>query len=606
MEEAPRGSRLPAESSPLTEAAAPPEVEAAGPDKVESKEKEAPETAPPHKPDSRIPATVPALSGGRTGGAPRGQQSSLGKVAMVCVIILVAVAGVYYGLRHFGGSRETSSPAPSSGTQEVQTLPSSSASRAGDSQAKAQVDALILDARSQLESNPGNAQTLLEEAVRLDRNHFDAAYQLGRLLTNKKNYQGALQHYQNALRINGQAPEVYFNMGYVYLTLGDYDSAIRSYESCWALKPAYQDEVLTNLGITYMKKNQQERAQALFRQALDANPNNLIARNYLTGASVPSSTQQASPQPPQPKPEEPAILTPTQPAVPAAVETTIASVAKGSVESLVSQAKTQFDTNPANAQKLLEEAIAQDKNHFDAVFQLGRLLTFRKDHQGAIQQYQKALAINSQAAEVYFNLGYVYMTLKDYDSAIINYEACRALAPPYQDEVFTNLGITYLKKNNVPQAQHLLKQALDLNPNNAIARSYLKNLEKAQGGKVGSAPGVAGADMLAAKPDQQTTAGPAQTARLEGKYSVEGTNPSGSTYQGTAVIGKSGERYVMTWNIANQSFSGNGAVSGNKLTINWTGSGGGGGVVVYTVMAGGILKGSWAEGSGSEILTPVQ
>jgi Tfp pilus assembly protein PilF len=40
----------------------------------------------------------------------------------------------------------------------------------------------------------------------------------------------------------------------------------------------------------------------------------------------------------------------------------------------------------------------------------------------------------------------------------------------------TNLGISYLKKNNPAKAQFYFREALKINPNNSLARSYLQNL----------------------------------------------------------------------------------------------------------------------------------
>lgn len=92
---------------------------------------------------------------------------------------------------------------------------------------------------------------------------------------------------------------------------------------------------------------------------------------------------------------------------------------------------------------------------------------------------------------------------------------------------------------------------------------------------------------------------------IEGRYAALGQNPNGSTYRGTAVIARSGGGYVISWSIAGQSFSGAGNLRGNILTIQWTGSGGGGGVVIYSVAPGGVLHGVWADGAGRETLTPI-
>lgn len=146
------------------------------------------------------------------------------------------------------------------------------------------------------------------------------------------------------------------------------------------------------------------------------------------------------------------------------------------LDSLILQAKDQLKINPANARKLLEQALAVDPNNFEATLQLARLLTFQQDFQGAIPLYQKAQQLNSRIPEISFNLGFIYLNQGKYDQAINSYALCRALSPPFQDEVLTNMGLCYIKKNNFQQAQLLLREALMLNPKNTIAQNYLRSI----------------------------------------------------------------------------------------------------------------------------------
>lgn len=96
------------------------------------------------------------------------------------------------------------------------------------------------------------------------------------------------------------------------------------------------------------------------------------------------------------------------------------------------------------------------------------------------------------------------------------------------------------------------------------------------------------------------------STRLAGTYSVEGFNPDGTKYRGTAVISPTVERYVVTWYVANRVFSGSGDLEGKALSISWKDAGGRTGAIVYTLGPGGILKASWADGWGREILTPLR
>ncbi len=144
---------------------------------------------------------------------------------------------------------------------------------------------------------------------------------------------------------------------------------------------------------------------------------------------------------------------------------------------LLQQAKAVWSTNMDQAQNLLEQAAVLAPQNFEVHFQLGRLLTQKQQYPAAIQEYQRALNINSRIPEAYFNLGYIHLIQGNYDLAIQHLEWCRALSPPYQDEVLTNIGIVYLRKKNPRQARTYFQEASRLNARNTIARDYLKKME---------------------------------------------------------------------------------------------------------------------------------
>jgi eukaryotic-like serine/threonine-protein kinase len=146
-------------------------------------------------------------------------------------------------------------------------------------------------------------------------------------------------------------------------------------------------------------------------------------------------------------------------------------------EQLLEQAKTVWSTNKNQAQTLLEQAAVQAPQNFEVHFQLGRLLTQKQQYPAAIQEYQRALNINTRIPEAYFNLGYIHLLQGNYDLAIQHLEWCRALSPTYQDEVLTNIGIVYLRKKNSRQARSYFQEASRLNPRNTMARDYLKKME---------------------------------------------------------------------------------------------------------------------------------
>ena len=47
------------------------------------------------------------------------------------------------------------------------------------------------------------------------------------------------------------------------------------------MSPPYQDEVLTNIGIVYLRKKNPRQARSYFQEASRLNPRNAVARDYL-------------------------------------------------------------------------------------------------------------------------------------------------------------------------------------------------------------------------------------------------------------------------------------------------------------------------------------
>lgn len=94
----------------------------------------------------------------------------------------------------------------------------------------------------------------------------------------------------------------------------------------------------------------------------------------------------------------------------------------------------------------------------------------------------------------------------------------------------------------------------------------------------------------------------AQTAGISGNYQVNGLNADGSAYSGVASIFEREGIVRMDWTVAGQSYSGNGVVDGRVVTVNWGASS----PVIYVIMEGGTLHGTWDNGRALEKLTKSQ
>lgn len=106
--------------------------------------------------------------------------------------------------------------------------------------------------------------------------------------------------------------------------------------------------------------------------------------------------------------------------------------------------------------------------------------------------------------------------------------------------------------------------------------------------------------MVAAGILAMTVAAPLAAQGINGLYKVEGRNPDGSTYRGTAQLVELNGAVTIAWQVAGQGYQGTGARTGDVIRVNW----GDQYPVVYVIMPGGQLHGTWANGRALERLVP--
>jgi len=90
--------------------------------------------------------------------------------------------------------------------------------------------------------------------------------------------------------------------------------------------------------------------------------------------------------------------------------------------------------------------------------------------------------------------------------------------------------------------------------------------------------------------------------QIEGAYNVQGLNPSGTRYQGRVTIAVKDTTAFFRWEIAGDTFHGQGPLTGTTLVIDW----GEADPVIYQINADGSLNGTWAGGRASETLQPIR
>ncbi|KJH71418.1 tetratricopeptide repeat protein [Aliterella atlantica] len=127
------------------------------------------------------------------------------------------------------------------------------------------------------ENNLGRLQKKLNN----EKGTVQEYYELGSIYLEKKLYAQAIALFQKALKAAEQEEEnvapIYNGLGYAAFCQEQYDLAIRHYKDALKLKPDYI-VALNNLGHAYEKKNLTAPALETYEQVLKAQPNNVTAK----------------------------------------------------------------------------------------------------------------------------------------------------------------------------------------------------------------------------------------------------------------------------------------------------------------------------------------
>jgi tetratricopeptide (TPR) repeat protein len=105
-------------------------------------------------------------------------------------------------------------------------------------------------------------------------------------------------------------------------------------------------------------------------------------------------------------------------------------------------------------------------------FAAGQMLEHQSDLQGAIEQYEKAIAMNPRFTTAYNRLGIVYQKLARYEDAEHIFKE-GILADAGAAILRNNLGYTYLLQNRLPEAEAQFRDALQIAPDFKRARMNL-------------------------------------------------------------------------------------------------------------------------------------
>ncbi len=123
--------------------------------------------------------------------------------------------------------------------------------------------------------NYAEAATSFERLLELDTQHQDGLRSLAQACEGSGNLEAAIGVYERLLKVLPEDQTAHYNLGNLHWQLEAYDEAIVAYEAAVALDPA-DDDALHNLALSYIVKDDTEKALPLLRQLVERMPANAI------------------------------------------------------------------------------------------------------------------------------------------------------------------------------------------------------------------------------------------------------------------------------------------------------------------------------------------
>lgn len=226
----------------------------------------------------------------------------------------------------------------------------------------------------------------------------------------QKNRELAAQDYEKALSLNYRRPEIYNNLGALYIDQGRYQDAILQLNYALMLRPNYFMAFL-NRAVAYSKQGNMSQALVDFSKAEQLDPYSPIL--YLNRA--------------------------------------LAEFAAGYYDNAAEDYTQLIELEPNNARAYLER---------------GRTLMKLDAYQNAMDDFQRAIAINPNYAMPYFYAAELLFNKGDTEQALAYAQRAKLLAPTYAP-AYEMMGDMLALESPVEATQHYLA-ARRLDPNRAL------------------------------------------------------------------------------------------------------------------------------------------
>jgi len=138
-------------------------------------------------------------------------------------------------------------------------------------------------------TDPKRAVKYLNNAIKLNPNYVDAYGIRGDIYENLRQYQRAIEDFNQEIRLKPNA-EIYYTRGTTYFKLNNYQRAIEDFSETIRLQPNNAD-AYKNRGVTYKLLLQYQRAIEDFNKVISLKPDNDEAYQWRGGVILSRATK---------------------------------------------------------------------------------------------------------------------------------------------------------------------------------------------------------------------------------------------------------------------------------------------------------------------------
>jgi tetratricopeptide (TPR) repeat protein/S1-C subfamily serine protease len=267
----------------------------------------------------------------------------------------------------------------------------------------------------------GNKQAAIidyDRAIALNPKFVDAYINRGIAKSNLGNEQEGIADYDRAIALNPKYANTYYNRGKSKLALGNKQAAIIDYDRAIALNPKYV-EAYSDRGVAKSDLGNKQAAISDYNRAIALNPKYAPSYNNRGIAKSELGDKQGG----------------------------IADISKAA-ELFRQQGRMDLYQKGIGLLKRTQSPIAQVKNSAQAYFEQGNAKYSLGDNQGAIIDYDQAIALDSKYVNAYYNRGNAKSALGREQEAIIDFNSAIALNSKFTDAYFSRGLAKSILKNN--------------------------------------------------------------------------------------------------------------------------------------------------------------